>query len=102
MLIKNDKGFYTLTAFAKYDKLVHGFSTVELGNLKGNTVEAAKNREKFLKKLGIKGSCVISADQIHGGNTSIVTTKNSGEKIERVGGLVTKDKGWFLRVFVAD
>jgi len=106
MLIKNNKGIYILSALSNFENLVHGFSTVEFGNMKvgkeGEKRKVEGNRKSFFKKLGIGETSVVTAEQIHGGKIALVSKKNSEEKIAGVDGLVTSDKGLFLMVFVAD
>ena len=101
MLIKNDKGFYVLSAFSKYENLVHGFSTKGLGDMRFNIPGNEKHRSKFAKALGVS-KYFVAAEQVHKNKIAEVGVKDPGIMVSGVDGLVTTKPGVSLLIRVAD
>jgi len=60
------------------------------------------NRERFLKKLKIDSSLLVSAGLVHGNVVKVVDHSNAGKVASNADGLITDSKGIFLSVTVAD
>jgi len=60
------------------------------------------NRRKFFKKIGINSDKVILPVLEHGSNIKLVKKNDAGKLIKQCDGLITKEKGLFLSVTVAD
>jgi len=106
MLIRNDKGFYTLSTWNQFKDLINAFSTREFGNMKPKNidqkVDAENNFNKFLNVFKFAVRDVVRAEQVHSNKISVVNHKNAGQTIKNTDGLVTKAKNLLLAVFVAD
>ncbi|OGY21656.1 MAG: hypothetical protein A2126_01925 [Candidatus Woykebacteria bacterium GWB1_45_5] len=106
MLAKNSQGVYTLSSFNNFKNLIHGFSTVKFGNMKpsspGQIAETERNLTNFLKTLGLEDPGLVKVQQIHGSKIAVVDKKDVGKGIKEADGLITRNKGLFLLVFVAD
>jgi len=101
---------YQLEQLKKFDGLVHGISTKKEGNMSfrwGKEEEVLKNRESFLKQLGISlGDCVNLSLQ-HEAEVIKVSSKDKGKGMYKQDGvpgdaLITKEKGLFLSLLTAD
>lgn len=97
MLIKTSQDVYKLTSFSNFKDLVCGFSTTSTGDIRNTT-----SKEKFLKKLGIEKSDLVSCQQIHSGGVKFVNKKDLGRKIKNTDGFLTKENNLFLIILVAD
>lgn len=94
-----------------FSGIVHGFSTIDEGNMSfkfGGNREVVENRKNFLKKLGINfNSCVCLMGQ-HESKVSVVDKSDATKGMKdykgagRVDGLITKEKGLFLFMLAAD
>lgn len=101
---------YQLPKLKKIKSLVHGFSTKQEGNVSlffGLHKEVNQNQEKSLKKLNISPNDCITMTLQHGINIEIVdhTFKKRGmfrKDAVLADALITKEKGTFLFLFVAD
>ena len=102
---------YQIPKLKEFPDLIHGFSTIDDGNMSfkfGGENEVFENRKKFLEKLGIKpDSCVCLMGQ-HGDKIVVVGKNDAGSGIKdytgalRVDGLITKEKGLYLFMLAAD
>lgn len=109
---------YQLSKLKNFTSIIHGFSTVDDGNMSfkfGGENEVFENRKRFLKNLGIKpGSCVSLMGQ-HGDKIVVVDKNYAGRGLKdykqalkdykqalRVDGLITKEKGLYLFMLAAD
>ncbi len=93
--------------FKEYSGLVAAISEKEDGSMllkkeAENKEEVINNRKRFLEKLGVDINWVVSAKQVHGNNVEIVKTEDRGKIIPATDGLVTRNKGVFLSITVAD
>lgn len=93
--------------FKKYPNIIAAVSEKKDGTMKlmGDSAtdkEIIENRERFLWKLGIRDMLTVKADLIHGNNVGVVSTRETGETIEKTDGLVTANKNLFLTLTVAD
>lgn len=106
MLVRNDKGIYSLSSFNNFKNLVCGFSTVGFGNMKptgaSQKTETDKNRSNFFRALSLTDPDFVTAQQIHGNRIAVLNRNNKEKEIKGVDGLVTKERNLFLLVFVAD
>jgi YfiH family protein len=99
------KGVYVWGKWAMFPRLVHGFSTRILGNMKfgfGSDEEVRKNRQKFAKILGFNPERIVEAEQIHGGQIAAVGKTDIDQEIKGADGLVTHGLKVYLFVKVAD
>jgi YfiH family protein len=102
---------YQLPSLLKFPSLVHGFSTVDEGNMSfkfGNKKQVINNRKKFLGKLDISIDDCVASWVTHGDIVVVADEKLKGismwdyKKAVRVDGLVTAQKGLFLFLLIAD
>jgi hypothetical protein len=102
---------YQLSKLKNFTSIIHGFSTRKDGNMSfrfGNKEEVSKNREKFLSQLGIRINSCVSLKVQH--KVKIVGVGNSfagrgmlgQEDFVEADGLVTKDRGLYLFLLIAD
>jgi polyphenol oxidase len=95
------------------DKIVQGVSSRLFGNMKfdHNREEVLKNRQLFLRELGIAGKGSLARAQLtHGNNIKMVTAENLKNdnrlwreiKIKNCDGLITDQKEIWLAITVAD
>ena len=95
------------------EKIVQGVSTRVFGNMKfdHNREEVLKNRQLFLKELGIAGRGSLARAQLtHGNNIKVVTAEDLKKdnrlwqeiKIKNCDGLITDQGGIWLAVTIAD
>lgn len=97
--------FFKFSVLGKFPEIIHGISNRGYGDMKlGNLSEkiVLNNRKQFYSDLGIEGSDVVSCNQIHGSNVSIVSEKNKNSSISKTDGLITASKGVFLMIKTAD
>jgi YfiH family protein len=93
--------------FKNFPHLVYGVSTKRDGSMrlikqKEKNKRALKNRQKFLSLFNLKIKDTVWASLDHQGKVKIVTSKNRGQRIKNVDGLITKEKNLFLSLTVAD
>jgi len=79
-------------------ELILGLSEKADGAMKGDR----DNQKNFLKKLKIEINKVTAAGLAHGAGIKIINKKQAGKMIKGVDALITKDKGVFLTITVAD
>lgn len=100
MALKRTKnGFYILEKFSRVPNVLHGFSTVEFGNMK-----VLRNRYRFAQAVGVDPKRLISTHQEQGKEIFIVgpgTSINRSEKIV-ADGLITNQKNLGLIIKTAD
>ena len=107
MLRKTKKGFYVLEKLSRIHGLVHGFSTVEFGNMSfvhGKKSKVLENRVRFAQAVGIDPKRLVSVNQKHGKDILIVNSGaliNQSEKII-ADGLMTNKKNIVLLIKTAD
>lgn len=68
MLQKTKKGFYVLEKFSQIFNLLHGFSTIDFGNMSfahGKKRKVLENRARFARAVGIDPQNLISVRQEH-------------------------------------
>lgn len=104
MALKKAKdGFYVLEKFSQIPNLLHGFSTVDFGNMSfvyGKRSVVLKNRAKFARAVGIDPKRLISVRQEHGKKIITITP---GSSIKRTAdGLITNQKNIVLLIKTAD
>lgn len=97
---------------SKFPEIIHGVSSRNYGDMRFghlNEAEVIKNREHFCHDLGINLDQVVVAGLSHGTKIAIVDTDERGrgafksaEAIRKTDGLITKTKGIFLMVTIAD
>jgi YfiH family protein len=78
------------------------FSTKKEGSMKIGDKEGERNREKFLKKVGIDKDIVVFIKGCHGKRIKKVSKKDKGKIVEGFDGLITKEKGIFLGITFGD
>lgn len=61
-----------------------------------------RNREAYLRKIGIPLSRLVSAEIIHRNKVAIVSKKDAGKVIEGADGLITRENNLFLSITMAD
>ena len=93
--------------FKKYPRLITAISQKQDGSMKlsDNPLvmkQNLKNREKFLEKIGISPSSLVSARLTHSNKVKLVSNKNKGEIITGVDGLITGEKNLPLSITIAD
>lgn len=93
--------------FTKYPEVVIVVSNKKEGNMKVNyeleeDTETLKNRERFLKRIGLNSDMVASAQLGHEDRIKIVAEKDLGKFSPGVDGLVTDRKNIYLAITVAD
>lgn len=66
------------------------------------SLEAVRNRKKYFEKLWIDIENVVSAEIVHGIKIAGVTSKNKGQIIAWVDGLITNELNLYLSVTIAD
>ncbi|MAG59573.1 hypothetical protein CMO96_02165 [Candidatus Woesebacteria bacterium] len=101
---------YQLPKLQKVKNLTHGFSTRQDGNVSfrfGKEDEVLKNRENFLKQLSISPKNCVKMTLEHSTDIEVVDKNHLGRgmfKEDSIGAdaLITKEKGIFLFVMVAD
>lgn len=81
--------------FKKYPNLYF-----EMSKKKDGSMKIEKNRNFFLKKIGI--SLIVKAELCHKNKIAKVGVKNIGKTIKNTDGLITKEKSVFLSITVAD
>lgn len=107
MLQKTSRDFYVLEKFSKIKSLLHGFSTINFGNMSfahGKERKVLENRALFAQAVGIDPQNLISVRQKHGKKILIVdvdTPINQSEKIT-ADGLITNRKNVGLLIKTAD
>lgn len=85
--------------------IVADFSTKADGQMRLRTAMMDndwKNREQYLRKIGIAPVNLVSATLCHSQKVKVVTVANSGQIINDHDGLVTADQGIFLSITAAD
>lgn len=94
-----NKDIYLLKSFSKIERLVHGFSTIAIGDIKKND----KNSLILLSQvLNISDGKLVGMNQVHGKNIGWVTHTNCGSILKETDGVFTKQKGLFLYGTFAD
>jgi YfiH family protein len=94
--------------FTQFNNLFVLISEKKDGSMKllpedsGNFARNKENREIFLTKRGISAKNVISAEIIHGKKVEAVGVGDCDKVILGADGLLTKEKGIFLSVTIAD
>lgn len=93
--------------FNKFPKLLVAVSLRENGSMKiradlERDEEALANRAKFYNKIGLSGEKIVNAKLVHGDNIEIVSSKDGGQFIPQVDGLITDQKDVYLCITVAD
>ncbi len=84
-------------------KLFFQLSTRFDGNMRlGDGFDPSQNRQKFLAKIGLKTTNIISAKLDHGNRVTVVNENNLGQVIDKTDGLIVAQTGVFLAVTVAD
>jgi polyphenol oxidase len=106
------KNIYQIKKLLSYPNLIHGFSTKKLGNMSffwGESDVVLNNRKNFFSNLKIDMKQGVSTQLKDSNNISIITKKHAGtrmfdkNKTTIIGdGLITKEKGIFLLIAVAD
>jgi len=96
-----------LRIFKKFPNLIYGLSTKRDGSMrlikqKEKDKKAFKNRQKFLSLFNLKTKDMVWAFLDHQGRVKIATSKNRGQWIKNVDGLITKEKNLFLSLTAAD
>jgi YfiH family protein len=86
----------------KIKKLKIIFSTKKDGSMKIKDKEEERNREKFLKKVGVDKNNVVFIKGCHGKRIKKVSKKDKGKIVEGFDGLITKEKGIFLGMTFGD
>lgn len=81
--------------------------TIELslrqdGGMKFGDNSSTKNRQEFLRRIGIDESKVVSAALTHSSNVQVVSSEDVGKIYPNTDGLITNAKNLFLSVTVAD
>ncbi len=103
MLRKTKKGFYVFKKLAQIPNLLHGFSTIDFGNMSsvhGKRSEVLRNRRRFAQNVGVNPKSLFSVNQVHGKKILLV---GPGTSINRTGdGLMTKQKNLALLIKIAD
>jgi len=79
----------------KFPSLIWGISRRQFGDCR-------KSPGKFLETLGLKKKNLVLAQQVHGNKIQVVGTKNKGQTINGVDGLITKELGLTLGIRTAD
>ncbi len=64
--------------------------------------EIVLNRERFFKKVGIAPESVVTVGSLHDNNVVVFKIGDAGKVLKNVDGLLTKEKGLFLSLTVAD
>ena len=104
---KTRDGFYVLEKFAQIPNLLHGFSSVDFGNMSfvhGEKNRVLANRARFACSLGLDPKSIISVRQDHGNNILLVTSASSIKQTEEIvaDGLITNQKNVALLIKTAD
>jgi YfiH family protein len=91
----------------RFKDLLIALSQREDGNMKayhekGMDKRALINRKRFLNKLGISESKVVSVRSVHGSDIESVTEEDRGSFIDNTDGLITDQTDVFLSITVAD
>lgn len=108
MVLKKAKdGFYVLEKFSQIPNVLHGFSTVDFGNMSfvyGKKSVVLKNRAKFARAVGIDPKRLISVRQEHGKKIITITPGSSIKRTEKIvaDGLITNQKNVALLIKTAD
>jgi YfiH family protein len=107
MLQRTQKDFYVLEKLSKIDGLLHGFSTIDFGNMSynhGQKKEVLRNRRRFSQAVGVDPKTLVSVNQVHGKKILIVKGRAGLDQREEVDadGLITKRKKIGLLIKMAD
>lgn len=105
-LIKEKKEGKNYQVKFKKKNLFFGISKASDGNMKfhedDNDKNISANRKIFLKKQEISLEQLVSCRLAQSANVAVVNQKDGGKIIDKVDGLITKDKNLCLSVTVAD
>lgn len=106
---------YQIPQLTRYHKLFHAFSTKADGNMANSILgeivdydKVIKNRERFLKKVGVDMDKCICMWVTHGDGIVTVPKETIGismrdyKKAVKVDGLMTNEKGVYLFMLIAD
>lgn len=107
MLRKTKKGFYVLEKFASIPNLLHGFSTIDFGNVSfvyDKRQEVLENRARFAQEVGVDPVRLVSVHQKHGAKILIISPGSSVNQTEEIiaDGLMTDQKNVGLLIKTAD
>ncbi len=107
MIKKASQGFWVLPRLAQQKGLLHGFSSVDFGNMSfvhGEKNKVLVNRSRFARSLGVDPKSIISVQQEHGNKILVIDSGvliNQTEEI-MADGLVTNKKNVALLIKTAD
>ena len=87
---------------AKFNNIVHGFSTNFFGSLRPSDSKYQQSFNKFTDAFGVKIQQVVKMNQIHSNLVQIVTKKDYGQIISDTDGLITVEPEVFLAVITGD
>jgi len=99
--------FWQSPLLQKIPWLFHTTSTKDFGSLRypnpGDLEDLQKpNREKFYQEIGIDSNKVVMSGNVHGNLITVVSSKETAQRIEGCDGLITAEPGLTLTVKTAD
>ena len=87
---------------AKFDNLVHGFSTKFFGSMLPSQDTDKKSFKHFSEALGIDPQEIVRMDQVHEKTVYFAREKDRGTTIAETDGLITNEDKVFLSAITAD
>ena len=107
-IIESRQGYFLFDSFKKYD-CIAAFSRGRLNLGFQNNPDLRKNRESFLRTIGIKPDDLVCLKQVHGKKIFLAKDTDRGQgavdyntAIADCDGIITREKGLPLAVFSAD
>jgi len=107
-IIESRQGYFLFDSFKKYD-CIAAFSRGRLNLGFQNNPDLKKNRESFLRTIGVKPDDLVCLKQVHGKKIFLAKDTDKGQgavdyntAIADCDGIITREKGLPLAVFSAD
>jgi len=107
-----EKHFFKFSLFSCFPEIIQGVTNRSYGDMSLNhkpLEEVVKNRRQFTTDLGIDLDQVVSSQLVHGNRIVAVGAEDKGKGASDPGsrllgadGLITKEKGLYLMITVAD
>lgn len=116
-MIRNQKGdvpYYSFDAFGKYPQVLNAVFTrlgaarparwgLNVGRTVGDSYETVESNHRLIyDTLGISGSEVVTAKQVHGNRVVVVSRNRCGSVVADADALVTSEPGVILMMRFAD
>ena len=102
MLKKNEQGVYRFELFSQFPEVLHGFSSVQFGDMRPSHNASQQSLQTFLHALHIEPKKLVVMNQVHSSNVAWVDISDGGLTVQQTDSLLTKKANLFLGVYIAD